>query len=285
MAGGAGLRRTRARSRLHVCVPHAELHHARARGVAVPLAVLAAARRGLRGTQPLAVLARGWAYGLAVVGYFIYAFFLPALVMAALWWTPEGVRRGRGLPIAARGPRAGRGVLSVWDTRWSAYNLGGLPQAWEYFQQTQRALNAFSEQPDLATRFAHTAAHDRVRLPELVSPHADLRRARGGPGQRLQDGAAARRAAAPVAARRVAARVAGPAARAHRVRRVVRRDRAAVRHAAVRPSLHGAAAAGVRRVRAGARRRSRARRGSGVRRPPRSRCRSPRWSRSTSAAR
>ena len=226
----------------------------------------------------------GWSYGLAVVGYFIYAFFLPALVMAALWWTPAGVRRGRGLLIAARRSRAGRGVLSSGvragrvQPRRPPAGVGVLPADATRAQRVQRAAR-----PRHALR-AHGGA-DRVRLPELVSPHADLRRARGSPGQRLQDGAAARRAAAPVAPRRVAARVAGPAARAHRVRRVVRRDRAAVRHAAVRPSLHGAAAARVRRVRAGARRRSRARRGSGVRRPPRSRCRSPRSSRSTSAAR
>ena len=99
----------------------------------------------------------GWLYGLAVVGYFIYAFFLPVLAMTASWWTPAGARRGRGLLIAGAGLALG-GAFYPLGYALAANNLGGLPQAWEYFQQTQRALNAFSEQPDLVTRFAHTAA-------------------------------------------------------------------------------------------------------------------------------
>jgi hypothetical protein len=99
----------------------------------------------------------GWCYGLAVVGYFIYAFFLPALVMAVLWWTPAGVRRGQGLLIAGTGLALG-GVAYPLGYGLTAANLGGVTQAWDYFQQTQRALNAFSEQPELATRFAHTVA-------------------------------------------------------------------------------------------------------------------------------
>ena len=61
------------------------------------------------------------------------------------------------MPIAAAGLALGAAFYPL-GYALVAYNLGGLPQAWEYFQQTQRALNAFSEQPDLATRFAHTAA-------------------------------------------------------------------------------------------------------------------------------
>ena len=99
----------------------------------------------------------GWLYGLAVVGYFIYAFFLPAVVMAALWWTPAGARRGRGLLIAAAGAALG-GVAYPMGYALTTASLGGVAQAWDYFQQTQRALNAFSEQPDLAARFAHVAA-------------------------------------------------------------------------------------------------------------------------------
>ncbi len=39
-----------------------------------------------------------------------------------------------------------------------AWNLGGPRQGWAYFQQTQKALNAFSEQPDLPGRLAHIVA-------------------------------------------------------------------------------------------------------------------------------
>ena len=39
----------------------------------------------------------------------------------------------------------------------AARQLGGAAAAWDYFQQTQRAINAFSEQPDLGTRVAHVA--------------------------------------------------------------------------------------------------------------------------------
>ena len=115
------------------------------------------------------------------------------MVMAALWWTPTGARRGRGFAIAVRASRSAARSIR-WGTRWPPTTWAAPRQAWDYFQQTQRALNAFSEQPDLATRFAHTAATIESVVPELVSPHADLRRARRGPGQRIQDGAAARRA-------------------------------------------------------------------------------------------
>ena len=98
----------------------------------------------------------GWSYGLAIVGYFIYAFFLPAVLMATIWWMPAGARRGRGLLIACAGLALGAAFYPL-GYALVAYNLGGLSQAWEYFQQTQRALNAFSEQPDFATRFLHTA--------------------------------------------------------------------------------------------------------------------------------
>ncbi len=103
------------------------------------------------------LVASGVFYGLAVVGYFIYAFFLPAVLLALRWWVPaDGRTRAAWLAWAA-GVAAG-GVFYPLGYALVVKQMGGLPEAWSYFQQTQRALNAFSEQPAPAQRLAHLAA-------------------------------------------------------------------------------------------------------------------------------
>jgi hypothetical protein len=115
-----------------------------------------------RATQPDArwrgwLIAGGAFYGLAIVGYFVYAFMLPAMLWAFHAW-----RRESGRPRAAWGHvSAGLalgGSFYVAGYALVAWNLGGPRQGWAYFQQTQKALNAFSEQPDLPGRLAHVAA-------------------------------------------------------------------------------------------------------------------------------
>ena len=118
------------------------------------LALYALARANDARTRVTAwLLASGLFYGLAVVGYFIYAFFLPALVLAVA-----------GLPTIGRTPRtwmlltAGALVGGIWypiGYALAARHLGGVGAAWEYFQQTQRAIHAFSGQPDFADRVTH----------------------------------------------------------------------------------------------------------------------------------
>ncbi|MFO1317745.1 MAG: hypothetical protein U1F58_19285 [Burkholderiales bacterium] len=99
----------------------------------------------------------GVLYGLAVVGYFIYAFFLPAILLALRWWTPPPARGGRGWVAWGAGAALGGAFYPV-GYALVVQQMGGLGGAWSYFQQTQRALNAFSEQPALADRLAHVAA-------------------------------------------------------------------------------------------------------------------------------
>jgi len=122
------------------------------------LALYALLRAGVPGARARAwLVTAGVAYGLAVVGYFVYAFFAPALVYALVAARPAATRPivawamvALGMLVGGSAYLAGYGLL--------ARQLGGLPQLLSYFQQTQRALNAFSEQPDLMTRIAHVAA-------------------------------------------------------------------------------------------------------------------------------
>ncbi|MFO1323242.1 MAG: hypothetical protein U1F15_04175 [Burkholderiales bacterium] len=103
------------------------------------------------------LLAGGLFYGLAVVGYFIYAFMLPALLFAFAAWRREANAPRSAWLYAGAGLAAG-GMFYVVGYALLIRFLGGIGNAWAYFQQTQKALNAFSEQPDLAARIAHVVA-------------------------------------------------------------------------------------------------------------------------------
>lgn len=103
------------------------------------------------------LFAAGVAYGLAIVGYFIYAFFVPALLYALFLARPAAVRPAAAWLAVAAGMLVG-GSAYIVGYALLARQLGGFPQLWAYFQETQRALNAFSEQPDLAARIAHVTA-------------------------------------------------------------------------------------------------------------------------------
>jgi hypothetical protein len=122
------------------------------------LSLYSLARGGEGGAHRIRwLVAGGIFYGWAVVAYFIYAFFLPALLLAVRW-SPQPAR-DRAAWIALT---AGVAIGAVWypiGYALTVYYLGGFRQAWQYFQDTQRTLNAFSEQPDLAGRVAHLAAN------------------------------------------------------------------------------------------------------------------------------
>jgi 4-amino-4-deoxy-L-arabinose transferase-like glycosyltransferase len=103
------------------------------------------------------LIASGVLYGLAIVGYFVYAFFLPAMLLAIYFTRRDGALPRTawlyctlGLALGSSFYVAGYVLLE--------HQFGGLKQAWAYFQQTQKALNAFSEQPDLSARIAHLVA-------------------------------------------------------------------------------------------------------------------------------
>ena len=106
------------------------------------------------------LVASGVGYGLAIFGYFIYAFYFPAMLLALWLWNHDHRDRPRGNWV--------RGVLPWWLCGLAAgaifypigYGLniryaGGLAEAWSQFEQTQRALGAFSAQVPLPARFAH----------------------------------------------------------------------------------------------------------------------------------
>jgi hypothetical protein len=93
------------------------------------------------------LVAAGIGHGLAIVGYFIYAFYLPAMALALILSRRE--RAGAGMPVS----------LPAWVLPWAGglflgaifypigYGLmihaaGGWTQAWEQFQATQRALGS-----------------------------------------------------------------------------------------------------------------------------------------------
>ena len=120
---------------------------------------LCCAQRGARAPARWGrwLFAGGVLYGFAIVGYFIYAFFLPAMLLALRWWRPDGARPRHAWLLPAAGVALG-GIFYPVGYGLLARQLGGVHALWDYFQQTQKALNAFSEQPDLATRLAHVAA-------------------------------------------------------------------------------------------------------------------------------
>jgi hypothetical protein len=97
--------------------------------------------------------ASGAFYAFAVIAYFIYGFFFPAMVLIALWMPALRASGRAWVPLVA-------GALVAPAVYGLAYALlarqvGGWAAAWDYFQQTQRAINAFGAQPDLAGRTAH----------------------------------------------------------------------------------------------------------------------------------
>jgi len=100
------------------------------------------------------LFAAGASYGLAIVGYFIYAFFAPALAFVLWHGRPAHLRPVRAWLAVSAGVAVG-GSAYVVGYALLALQLGGVQPLWAYFQETQRALNAFSEQPDMATRAAH----------------------------------------------------------------------------------------------------------------------------------
>ncbi len=118
-------------------------------------ALLRAGAPGARARRWLFVA--GVAYGLSVVGYFIYAFFAPALAYALFAARPTATRPSVAWSTVACGVLLGGSTYLV-GYALLAYQLGGIAPLWSYFQQTQRALNAFSEQPDLVTRLTHVGA-------------------------------------------------------------------------------------------------------------------------------
>jgi len=102
------------------------------------------------------LFAGGLCYGFAVVAYFIYAFFLPALVLA-MWWYRAMPRRTAAWLALLGGLLLGSWCYPVgyWLT---VEQFGSVHAAWNYFQQTQRAIAAFSGQPDLAMRLDHAGS-------------------------------------------------------------------------------------------------------------------------------
>lgn len=108
------------------------------------------------------LLGSGVLYGLAVVGYFIYAFFLPAMLLALHWWwsgTPRGPNRrqpSRAWPAWYVGAAIGGSFYAV-GYALTIYYFGGFAEAWAHFQQTQKALQAFSGNVSLAQRVAYLA--------------------------------------------------------------------------------------------------------------------------------
>jgi hypothetical protein len=97
--------------------------------------------------------ASGAFYALAVIAYFIYGFFLPALVLVALSMPASRGSLRSWVPLVA-GALLAPAVygLAYWLL---ARSLGGWAATWDYFQATQRAINAFGAQPDLAGRIEH----------------------------------------------------------------------------------------------------------------------------------
>jgi hypothetical protein len=77
--------------------------------------------------------------------YALYAARLPAISRGRAW-----LAVAVGMLVGGSAYLVGYALL--------ARSMGGLTQTWDYFQQTQKALNAFSEQPDFSARVAHVAA-------------------------------------------------------------------------------------------------------------------------------
>jgi hypothetical protein len=108
------------------------------------------------------LIASGAFYGLAAVGYFIYAFYLPAMVLALLLWSRDvksDTVKGRHrawLPWWLAGVAAG-GVFYPIGYGLMIWKAGSLATAWSIYQQTQDSLAAFSAHNSLVERLAHVA--------------------------------------------------------------------------------------------------------------------------------
>ena len=99
--------------------------------------------------------AAGTFYAFAVIAYFIYGFFLPGMLLVALWVPCARGFARTWMPLLA-GAAIGPVVyaLSYWLL---ARQVGGWAAALEYFESTQRAINAFGNQADFAARLSHLA--------------------------------------------------------------------------------------------------------------------------------
>ena len=120
-------------------------------------------RAAATGTRP-----RRWLV-VAIVGYFIYAFYLPAMAMALWLWsrTPSAARTPTRLRSWIPPWLCGLGIGGIFYPIGYALMIseaGGLSQAWVYFQQTQQSLGAFSAQIQLPDRLAHIATMVRTVL-------------------------------------------------------------------------------------------------------------------------
>ena len=110
------------------------------------LALLFLLRSGRAGASPRAMVASGFFAGLAVQGYFVYAFYLPALVVGAwLWPRPRPgrghaardlARWGLGLVLGVAGYVLGYALI--------AREEGGLRALLAYVAEQQHALGAFA---------------------------------------------------------------------------------------------------------------------------------------------
>jgi len=103
------------------------------------------------------IFASGMFYGWSIVGYFIYAFFLPAMLLALYTWRPPAMGVRRTWVLAAAGLALGA-IFYPLGYLLAVVELGGVTEAWNYFQQTQKALKAFSDQPEFSARLAHLMA-------------------------------------------------------------------------------------------------------------------------------
>ncbi len=106
------------------------------------------------------LVAGGVSLGFAIVGYFIYAFYLPAMMLAAWLYARggstglHGGMRRRWLPWWIAGLAAGAAFYPA-GYALMIRNAGGFAQAWSQFQQMQQALGAFGAQVPLPERVSH----------------------------------------------------------------------------------------------------------------------------------
>jgi len=118
---------------------------------------LALARAGADGTPRRWLLVSGGAYGLAFFGYFIYLFYLPAVLFAVLAWpTPSGVAGPHwrrivpwtiGMCLGASAYPIGYALVAL--------HYGSLGGLLDYVVATQKALGVMQSSLDLGGRVAY----------------------------------------------------------------------------------------------------------------------------------